>query len=209
MENFLFGKNNIEFIDETIEKPEKTYANYMARMRCDAMIKGWLTTTMDKEIQGSVKYANLVRKCGQISKKGLARKAHPMGDKFEIRGRPGVFIGYPSGTKGYKIYDPSHDKIVISRDVKFAEKMFPYATIDKRDKHEEDIFTYRQSEKLHLDDDVHSSRQSEVYKENLGPQNLANHLEQIEIDELNSVSPTHQEIILESPHSLEENGPND
>ncbi|GJV29321.1 putative RNA-directed DNA polymerase [Tanacetum coccineum] len=84
------------------------------------------------------------------------------GDKFKIRGRPGVFIGYPSGTKGYKIYDPSHDKIVISRDVEFVEKMFCYATRDKGDKHEKDIFTYQQSEKLHLDDDVHSSRQTKL-----------------------------------------------
>nr|KAJ0214683.1 hypothetical protein LSAT_V11C400195050 [Lactuca sativa] len=27
------------------------------------------------------------------------------GDKFEQRGKPGIFVGYPLGTKGYKIYD--------------------------------------------------------------------------------------------------------
>ncbi|GKF37666.1 putative gag-pre-integrase domain, LTR copia-type gag-polypeptide, partial [Tanacetum coccineum] len=27
-------------------------------MRCDAMIKGWLTTSMEKEIRTSFKYAN-------------------------------------------------------------------------------------------------------------------------------------------------------
>ncbi|KAD3336234.1 hypothetical protein E3N88_31753 [Mikania micrantha] len=58
MENFLFAKNKIGFIDGTIEKPEKTDANHMAWMRCDVMIKGWLTTAMEKEIRGSVKYAN-------------------------------------------------------------------------------------------------------------------------------------------------------
>ncbi|XP_024965911.1 uncharacterized protein LOC112506113 [Cynara cardunculus var. scolymus] len=30
----------------------------MAWMRCDAMVKGWLTTPMEKNIQSSVKYAN-------------------------------------------------------------------------------------------------------------------------------------------------------
>ena len=29
----------------------------MAWMRCDAMIKGWLTTAMEKDIRSSVKYA--------------------------------------------------------------------------------------------------------------------------------------------------------
>ncbi|KAI3722511.1 hypothetical protein L2E82_33550 [Cichorium intybus] len=58
MENFLFAKNKIGFIDGTIVKPEKTSKEYMAWMRCDAMIKGWLTTAMEKEIRGSVKYAS-------------------------------------------------------------------------------------------------------------------------------------------------------
>ncbi|GKE67343.1 putative ribonuclease H-like domain-containing protein [Tanacetum coccineum] len=45
-----------------------------------------------------------------------------------MRGRPGVFVGYPHGTKGYKIYDPSHNKIIVSRDVKFPENAFPFGT---------------------------------------------------------------------------------
>ncbi|KAJ9552386.1 hypothetical protein OSB04_016431 [Centaurea solstitialis] len=58
MENFLFAKNKIGFIDGTIKKPEKTSKDHMAWMRCDAMIKGWLTTAMENEIRSSVKYAN-------------------------------------------------------------------------------------------------------------------------------------------------------
>lgn len=47
------------------------------------------------------------------------RSIEKNGDKFEVRGRSGVFMGYPSGMKGYKIFDPSNGKIITSRDVKF------------------------------------------------------------------------------------------
>ncbi|GJX35611.1 putative RNA-directed DNA polymerase [Tanacetum coccineum] len=56
--NFLFAKNKVGFIDGTLKKPEKTATDYMALMCCDAMVKGWLTTAMEKDIRSSVKYAN-------------------------------------------------------------------------------------------------------------------------------------------------------
>ncbi|XP_071718277.1 uncharacterized protein [Rutidosis leptorrhynchoides] len=52
--NFLFGKNKVSFVDSSIKKPEQ----YMPWMRCDAIVKGWLTTVMEKEIRTNVKYAN-------------------------------------------------------------------------------------------------------------------------------------------------------
>ncbi|XP_076954140.1 uncharacterized protein LOC143628419 [Bidens hawaiensis] len=58
MMNFLFAKNKIEFVDGSIKKPEKSSKDYMPWMRADAMIKGWLTTTMEKNIRNSVKYAS-------------------------------------------------------------------------------------------------------------------------------------------------------
>lgn len=39
-----------------------------------------------------------------------------------------MFMGYPHGTKGYKVYDPSQNKINVSRDFKFAENAFPFRT---------------------------------------------------------------------------------
>ncbi|KAJ0466590.1 putative RNA-directed DNA polymerase [Helianthus annuus] len=48
------------------------------------------------------------------------------GDKFEPRGRRGVFVGYPYGTKGYKVYDLEDKKVVITRHVNFFEDCFPY-----------------------------------------------------------------------------------
>ncbi|GKC14772.1 putative RNA-directed DNA polymerase [Tanacetum coccineum] len=38
MLNFLFAKNKVRFIDGTLMKPEKTAIDYMAWMRCDAMV---------------------------------------------------------------------------------------------------------------------------------------------------------------------------
>lgn len=58
MINFLFAKNKTNFIDGTIKKPDPTAAEYMIWMRYDAMIKGWLNTTMEKEIRNTVKYAS-------------------------------------------------------------------------------------------------------------------------------------------------------
>ncbi|XP_076898289.1 uncharacterized protein LOC143551828 [Bidens hawaiensis] len=57
MMNFLFAKNKTGFIDGTIKNPEITSPDYLTWMRCDAMIKGWLTTSMEKDIRNSVRYA--------------------------------------------------------------------------------------------------------------------------------------------------------
>lgn len=44
--------------------------------------------------------------------------------KFDEKSRKAVFIGYPEGTKGYKLYDPSSRKFIRSRDVVFVEEKF-------------------------------------------------------------------------------------
>ena len=139
------------------------------------------------------------------------RSVETKGDKFEIKGRPGIFMGYPSGTKGYKVYDPSHDKIVISRDVKFAEKLFPYR--NKGSKPEEDIFKYPQTKEGSFNDDGnielarHTERDEGQNADGvLRSTNHLDNLEQMEMDELGFNS---SEINFENRHPLEETGPND
>jgi hypothetical protein len=46
--------------------------------------------------------------------------------KFDAKAFPCVFIGYPFGTKGYKLLDLSTNQCFVSRDVVFHESIFPF-----------------------------------------------------------------------------------
>jgi len=48
-------------------------------------------------------------------------------DKFDARAQPYVFLGYPTGIKGYKLYNLVSKSFIISRDVLFHETIFPFA----------------------------------------------------------------------------------
>ncbi|XP_023732405.1 uncharacterized protein LOC111880228 [Lactuca sativa] len=58
MINFLFAKNKKGFVDGSINKPDSASPMHMAWMCANAMVKGWLTTAMERDIQTSVRYAN-------------------------------------------------------------------------------------------------------------------------------------------------------
>lgn len=77
MDNFLFAKNKFEFVDGTIVKPEKGVDNYMMWMRCDAMIKGWLTAVMEKNICDSVRNANTTSEIWQNLLERFGKESTP------------------------------------------------------------------------------------------------------------------------------------
>ena len=45
-------------------------------------------------------------------------------DKFKARSRKCVFVGYPFGKRGWKLYDLEKHEFFISRDVEFNESIF-------------------------------------------------------------------------------------
>lgn len=58
-----------------------------------------------------------------------ATNVDPQKKKFDKRARRGMFIGYPSGCKGYRIYDINTTSVFVSRDVIFYEDVFPLSQV--------------------------------------------------------------------------------
>jgi len=50
------------------------------------------------------------------------KKVGPGVTKLSDRSITGVFFGYEPGTKGYRVYDPVNNKLMVTRDVVFDEK---------------------------------------------------------------------------------------
>jgi hypothetical protein len=51
--------------------------------------------------------------------------------KLDSKSRQCIFLGYEKGVKGYKLCDPTINKVVISRDVVFDENAMLKSTQEK------------------------------------------------------------------------------
>lgn len=52
-------------------------------------------------------------------------------NQIDQKGTPHVFVGYPFGTKGYRVLNLTTHRIHVPRDVVFHETVFPFSMIDK------------------------------------------------------------------------------
>ena len=78
---------------------------------------------------------NLVRAFGNLCYTSTLLSSR---NKFSPRAHPCVFIRYPKGYKGYKVYDLVTKKFQISRDIVFYDHIFPFK--QKTHTHQTDNF---------------------------------------------------------------------
>ena len=77
MSDFLIAKNRVGFIDGTLPKPAEDAQDYKAWLRNDAIVKGWITTAMEKEIRNSVKYAMTARQIWEDLQERFGKESAP------------------------------------------------------------------------------------------------------------------------------------
>lgn len=69
---------------------------------------------------------------------------------FAPRGKRCIFIGYPQGQKGWRLYDPDLHKFFTSRDVVFYEHIFPC----KESARTQSIIEQQEDNKIFLDIEI-------------------------------------------------------
>ncbi|CAJ2632240.1 unnamed protein product [Trifolium pratense] len=127
-EEFILSNNKASDIFELIHcdlwGPYRTAAlcgaHYFLTIVDDFSRGVWIYLLNDKTEPPS--YAN-VRVFGCLS---YAHNRGHGGDKFASRSKRSIFVGYPYGKKGWRMYDLESGKIFVSRDVTFIEHEFPY-----------------------------------------------------------------------------------
>lgn len=77
-------------------------------------------------LNGDTTYKHWYGKCDNyyvLRTFGCAAFSHQSKGKLDLRAKKCVFLGYPEGVKGYRLWDRSQKgvKIIISRDVTFNE----------------------------------------------------------------------------------------
>lgn len=95
--------------------------------RTPSSILGGLTPY--EKIHGKLPTYDHIKVFGSLC---YAHNQETKGDKFSPRGRRCVFMGYPYGKKGLRLFDLEKQEFWVSRDVVFFEDQFPYVNL-KRD----------------------------------------------------------------------------
>src|ERR1051325_8198555 len=87
-----------------------------------------------------------------------AHKQKTKGDKFASRSRKCVFVGYPFGKKGWRLFDLDIKEFFALRDVKFFEEVFPFRCpedVNTPDNEHVDQEIHEDFAKLILDNEIH------------------------------------------------------
>ena len=149
----FFAKNDIVHQTSCVDKPqqngrvERKYRHLLElsralRFQAHLPLKFWgdcvLTATYiinrlpTRILQNYTPYEKLLHKAPQYQHMRvfgcLAFASNPTktGDKFQSRGVPCLFLGYPVTQKGYKLLNLLTDQTFVSRDVIFHEHIFPF-----------------------------------------------------------------------------------
>nr|GEX89942.1 retrovirus-related Pol polyprotein from transposon TNT 1-94 [Tanacetum cinerariifolium] len=91
-----------------------------------------INPTLSSILNGKTPYTvlhNVEPPCNHLRTFGCLCYAHTkIGDKFASRSQKCVFVGYPYGQKGWRLFDLEKLEFFVSRDVDFLEHIFPYDT---------------------------------------------------------------------------------
>lgn len=83
MRNFLFAKNKIGFVNGSIPVPEEGSSDLGLWKRCNAMVKGWLTVAMEKDIRNSVKHGKTAKEIWKDLEERFGKESDPRA--YELR----------------------------------------------------------------------------------------------------------------------------
>lgn len=121
-----------------------------------------------------------------------AHNKNTKGDKFASRSRRCILLGYPLGTKGWKLFDLEQETVFISRDVEFQENIFPYSDKKTPIQDEETLVTgpsYINNEEI-----------SEV--EIIGPSTIENTETESHDEETETTSTQNEDPIITEPENM-------
>ncbi|GJU62276.1 retrovirus-related pol polyprotein from transposon TNT 1-94 [Tanacetum coccineum] len=85
--------------------------------------------------------------------------------KLDAKARKGIFVGYATESKGYRIYDLTDSKIVISRDVTFDEGAYWDWNMDEVKRHEDTFLNETYHDKVDIPEfDIEDTSDTDVLR---------------------------------------------